>query len=254
MASQEEIWLSNYLTTRESNPNQPVEPAFQHLLQKPVPAYTPTLDFSQPNITYHIYNSTEGAFPAGFMCYFKAKSATEDRQTMYVLQALKRHRYQINLATLHRATEFTTPCVQVGIDPVTPVYNNSLATMLKGRNLRMAGMSKRLIHERQDRQGERDWGSRRFEWAGREFVWQTSKNPYHFDTLHEVARSWPKPGSKTGKRDQQLVGKPLVWGEMKTGIKKIGMIHMVGGLDQAFIEHVLAAQLARLVILYHGHD
>lgn len=249
----EEIWLSNYLNTKEQNPTQPVEPGFQHLLQNPVPAYTPTLDLSLPKVTYHIYNSIENAFPAGRMCYFKAKSATDDRQTLYVLQALKRFRYQINVATLHRATEFTSPCVQVAIDAVQP-DRSSLVAAMKGRGFRMAGMSRRLIHECQDRERERDWGFRRFHWAGREFVWETSKNPYHFDRLYEVAKSWPKPGSKTGKRDQQLVGKPLVWGEMKTGIKKIGMIHMVGGLDQAFIEHVLASQLARLAILYHGHD
>lgn len=187
------------------------------------------------------------------MCYFKAKSETEDRQTLYVLQALKRFRYQINVATLHRATEFTSPCVQVLVDSVRP-DRSSLVSAMKGRGFRIADMSKRLIYERQDRTGERDWGSRRFQWAGREFVWETSKNPYHFDTLYEVTKSWPKPGSKTGKRDQQLVGKPLVWGEMKTGLKKIGMIHVVGGLDQAFTEHVLASQLARLAVLYHGHD
>lgn len=37
-------------------------------------------------------------------------------------------------------------------------------------------------------------------------------------------------------------------------LKKIGMIHMISGLDQAFTGHAIAFQLARLAVLYQGHD
>lgn len=156
------------------------------------------------------------------------------------------------LVTLHRATEFTTPCVQVQIEPVRPEQSTSYA-LLKGRSLTLYGPSAQPIVEKQDRR-EKPWGFRRFMFAGREFVWETSKNPYAPDTLYEVEKSWPKPGSKTGKREHKVVGRKLVWGELKTGLKKCGIIHMVGGLDQVFVEYILASQLARLAVICHGHD
>lgn len=219
-----------------------------------MPAYTPTLDTSLPTVTYHIYSSGEAVFPTGHIFYFKVKSAAdkEGGQTLWVLQAAKRRRYQIGLATLHRSTDFTTPCVQVQIDPVKPERHSSIA-ILKGRSQTLFCASPRPILERQDRV-ERDWGYRRFHFAGREFVWETQKNPFTPDTLFEVERSWPKAGSKTGKREHKVVGGRLVWGELRTGFKKTGLIHMVGGLDQAFVEYVLASQLARLAVISYGHD
>lgn len=170
-----------------------------------------------------------------------------------MLQARKHHRYQIPLATLHRATEFTTPCVQVKIEPVKPEKSTSYA-LLKGRSLELYGPSPRPILEKQDRV-ERVWGFRRFLFAGREFVWETVKgDPFCPDTLYEVEKSWPKAGSKTGKREHKVVGRKLVWGEKKSGLKKSAVIHMVGGLDQVFVEYILASQLAKLAVVYYGHD
>lgn len=203
-------------------------------------------------MAYHIYSSGEAVFPTGHIFYFKAKTATADRQTLYVLQAPKKHRYQIPLVTLHRATEFTMPCVQVKIEAVKPEQHASYA-LLKGRSLTLYGSSSRPVFEKQDRV-ERQWGFRRFHFAGREFVWETQKNPYCPDTLYEVERSWPKAGSKTGKREHKAVGRRLVWGELKVGLKKTGIIHMVGGLDQVFVEYILASQLARLAVISYGHD
>lgn len=37
-------------------------------------------------------------------------------------------------------------------------------------------------------------------------------------------------------------------------IKKTCVIHMVGGLDQFFQEYLLASQLTRWAILWHGHN
>ncbi|SPO03273.1 uncharacterized protein DNG_05955 [Cephalotrichum gorgonifer] len=253
----EEVWLSDYTANKAANPTAaPVADTttFQHLLQTPVPPYTPTLDPSLPDVTYHIYSSGEGVWPVGHIFYFKAKSMNESRETLYVLQAPKRRRYQIPLATLHRSTEFTSPCVQVQIEPVKPESQNSLnLAMMKGRSFTLYGASKRPIVEKSDRV-ERKWGNRRFHFAGREFVWETAHNPAYPDTLYEVEKSWPKPGSKTGKREHKRLGRRLVWGDLKTGLKKVGMIHMVGGLDQVFVEYVLASQLARLAVIIHGHD
>lgn len=205
-------------------------------------------------MTYHIYSSGEAVFPTGHIFYFKAKSAADKDggQTLYVLQAPKRRRYQLGIVTLHRSTNFTAPCVHVQIEPVRPERHSSIA-ILKGRSQKLYGHSLRPVIEKQDRV-ERDWGNRRFHFAGREFVWETQKNPFTPDTLFEVERSWPKAGSKTGKREHKVVGRRLVWGELRTGMKKTGLIHMVGGLDQVFVEYVLASQLARLAVISYGHD
>lgn len=58
---------------------------------------------------------------------------------------------------------------------------------------------------------------------------------------------WPKHGSKTGKMEDETVGSKLCWGEKGGGNGATHSIYMVGGLDLQFREHLLAAQLARLV-------
>jgi hypothetical protein len=229
----------------------------QHLLLNPVPLYTPTLDASLANETYPIYMSVEPTFLQGNIYYLKIKTPTEDHQTLYVLQARKRPRYQIGLATLHRATEFTSPCVQVAITGVRPSSIDKHITAVKGRPMAFYTMSSRVINEDPDRLERRGWGNRRFTYAGRQFVWETEGgNEARPQTLHEVERTWPKPGSKTGKKEHKTVGRKLCWGETPSGLslKKLGIIHMVGGLDQVFKEYLLASQLARLAVVYFGHD
>jgi len=227
----------------------------QHLLQDPVPLYTPTLDATLPDETYHVYGSGEATFLQGNIYYLKVKSPTEDRQTLYVLQAQKRPHYQIGLATLHRATEFTSPCVQVAITGVRPSSLDRHLTAAKGRPMALYTASSRVINEDPDRLERRGWGNRRFRYAGRQFVWETEeKNEARPQTLHEVERTWPKPGSKTGKKEHKTVGRKLCWGETRPGLKKVGIIHMVGGLDQMFKEYLFASQLARIAVVYFGHD
>lgn len=200
-----------------------------------------------------MYHSGESLFPAGHIFYIKAKSDTPDRQTLYVLRAPKRHRYQIPLVTLHRSTEFVTPCMQVQIEAVRPNNGRGLdMAFTRGRSFVVHGASKTPIVEKGDRV-ERLWGNRRFRFAGREFVWVTPEHPFDADTLYEVEKSWPKPGSKTGKREHKAVGRKLVWAEGKQSMKKIGLICMVGGLDQAFVEYILASQMAKMAVLHHGH-
>lgn len=81
-----------------------------------------------------------------------------------------------------------------------------------------------------------------------------NKNEFQFQELHEVSKVWPKPGSRTGKKDHQTLGRKLCWGDHTLGLKKVGVIQMVGGLDQMFREYLLASQLSRLAVVMHGHD
>jgi hypothetical protein len=225
----------------------------QHLLQVPVPYYTPTLDPDLPAISYHIYISKESMIVGGHVYYLKAKSATDDRQTLYVLQAHKPSRYQMSTATLHRSAEFTNPCVRVAITGVKP-STDRVGSRLKGRPMQFRTPSPRVIVEKPDRLERQGWGPRRFSYGGRQFVWETEdKNEWHPQTLYEVEKTWPKQGSTTGKMEHKALERKLVWGENKGGMKKVAVINMVGGMDQVFREYLLASQLTRLAVVMHGH-
>jgi hypothetical protein len=217
----------------------------QHLLQIPVPFYTATLDPNLPVLSYHIYVGRE-LTDDGQRCYFKVKSATNDRQTLYVLQAETHHRHIIPTMTLHRSAEFTDTCV--GVTTTAAALSSD-----RGRPIQFHTLSPRIIREELDRPGQGGWSPRRFTYGGRQFVWETeNRNERQPQTLYEVERTWPKPGSKTGKKMHKLVGRKLVWGEDKSGLKKVAVIHMVGGIDQVFREYLLASQLARLAIIMYG--
>jgi hypothetical protein len=246
--------LAKYQIDKASNPGLAPEPEMRHLLQTPVPPYTPTLDPNLPVLSYHIYVSREPWTIGGHLYYYKVKSATDDRQTLYVLQAHKRYLHQISTTTLHRSAEFTNVCVQATITGVRP-RSNHIALRLKGRPMQFYTPSSRVIREEPDRLEKTGWGPRRFTYGGRQFVWETEdKNEWRPQALYEVERTWPKPGSKSGRKEHKVVGKKLVWGEHRGGLKKVAVIHMVGGIDQVFREYLLASQLTRLAIITHGHD
>lgn len=104
----------------------------------------------------------------------------------------------------------------------------------------------------------KDWSPRRFEYGGRNFVWKSAAAEgkkeggmfgsfgIAWETLYETKRVWAKSGSRTGKMEDELVGPRLCWGEKKGGNGADHSIHMVGGLDLYFKEHLLAVQLSRL--------
>jgi hypothetical protein len=231
----------------------------QHLLQNPVPFYTPTLDPRLPPYSFHVYVGADPAFTQQII-YFKAKSAGDDkipgseRQTLYVLQARKRPRYQIPLTTFHRSSEFTTPCIQVAVTGVKMGYSK-YDTMLKGRPMQFYTSTPRVIREEPDRLDKKGWGPRRFTYGGRQFAWVTESNDEGMpQSLYEIESVWPKPGSKTGKKEHKVVGRKLAWGENKMALKKLCVLHIAGGTDQLFREYILASQLTRLAIMFHGHD
>jgi hypothetical protein len=116
--------------------------------------------------------------------------------------------------------------------------------------------SPRVINETPDRSRKTEWTNRRFEYAGRRFVWVDNEKRANTapQTLWEVAKVWDRPGSKTGKKEHETVGRRVCWGESVTGLKKMAVIHMVGGLDQTFREYILASQLTKMAIVIFGHD
>lgn len=95
----------------------------------------------------------------------------------------------------------------------------------------------------------KNWSPRRFTYGGRKFVWKSEKESslikrMEWETLHEYAKVTPLEGSKTGKMDDDA-GEKLVWGEKGGGRGVEATMYFKGGMDQKFVEHCLASQLAK---------
>lgn len=159
-----------------------------------VPFFTSTLDPSVPDVTYHIYIKRDPAGGRAELHYYKAKSDAKigpgegERQTLYVLKASKEKRFQIPSTTLHRASEFTTPCVQVLIAGVRlRFFSGGHDLMQTGRAMQFHNGSGSVIREEPDRRDRKGWGPRRFRYGGRQFVWVTEGgNEGVPQTLYEV--------------------------------------------------------------------
>jgi hypothetical protein len=94
---------------RRIRPPTRLDPRPPFISQTPVQSYTATLDPNLPPTTYHVYTSSKLApLEVGRWFYLKAKD-TLDSQTLYVLQELKRSRYQIPSMAFHRSAEFASP-------------------------------------------------------------------------------------------------------------------------------------------------
>jgi len=136
----------------------------------------------------------------------KVAASEDDRQTLYVLKAVKENHYQIPLTTFHRAAEFTTPCITVRVTPIRP-SPDKFGSKFKGRSLHFYSALSRCIQEEPDRLERQDWCPRRFSYGGRQFVWDKDpESKLRSSALFEVEKVWPKAGSKTGKKEHRYVG------------------------------------------------
>lgn len=252
LAVKDELLLSNYETQRQGNPQAQPNPAIEHLLGQPVPPFITNLDPKTPPTSYHIYYSFDTVGYGKHMFYYKAKSPQEPRQTLYVLRAFKRHRYQIPETFLHRSTEFSRPCARV---IVTPVSTPGTKAILVGRPLQVFNLTGRPILDQPDRLNKPTWGLRRFTYGGRQFVWMEAEGiaPRPLE-LYEVDKVWPKPGSKTGKKEHSIVGHRISWGESKWAMSKAAIIYIAGGVDQLFREYILAVQMTVIMVKHRGHQ
>jgi hypothetical protein len=136
--------------------------------------YTPTLYKTQSDIQFHVYVSCEHVFTSGLWYCFKVKDASE-RQTLHILQGLKRLRYQITSTSLSRTTEFISPCVQTLV-PVTLVKSTGRNSDYEiGRQLTHITSSPFPVVDKPDRTKHIKWEPRRMSWGGRNFVWKQGK-------------------------------------------------------------------------------
>ena len=215
-----------------------------------IPYYTEGLDKKQPSTAFHVYVSTEMVLTTGRWYYFKIKDAAE-RQTLYVLQCLKRPRYQVAQTQLSRATEFTSPCVRTMVTPIASTGSSLDGSV--GRQLTHLTSAPLPVVDKPDRTKHVAWEPRRFTWGGRHFVWK--KKAMLETELYEVKREWPQPGSKTGKMLDECF-EPLVHAQSKFGIKKASVVTFKYGTgnDFFFRELVLASLLTSQFVMAFGHN
>lgn len=216
-----------------------------------IPFFTPTLPSTAEPVTYRISTSSELVALGKRSHWIFVKDST-NTHVLYALQAVWSDDAPIVEAILRRAGEFLP---QVGAVAVRLRKTRGGSFRLVTSTIPDIG----TIVEIPDGEARRkDWSPRRFQYGGRNFVWKSGRadgkradggvfRSFAWETLYETKRVWPKSGSKTGKMEDETVGPRLCWGEKGRENGALSSIHMVGGLDMQFREHLLAAQLARLV-------
>ncbi|CRL25991.1 unnamed protein product [Penicillium camemberti] len=215
------------------------------------PFFSLTLSPDAPTVTYRITHSSELVNLGMRSYWFFVKDAT-NTHVLYALQFVWSNEAPIVETVLRRAGEFLP---QIGATSVRLQKTKGGTFRMMTRTIPDMG----AITEIPDGEMQRkDWSPRRFEYGGRNFVWKSAAAEgkkeggmfgsfgIAWETLYETKRVWAKSGSRTGKMEDEIVGSRLCWGEKKGGNGADHSIHMVGGLDLYFREHLLAVQLSRL--------
>ncbi|THY17566.1 hypothetical protein D6C98_03972 [Aureobasidium pullulans] len=213
------------------------------LFPENVPKFASTLNPSLPPTAYRISHDSELLMLGQRSHWMFVKDST-DTNTLYAMQAIWMDDAPITEAVLRRAGEFlpAAGAVTVTINRVP----GGGAYWLKLQNPRVG-----MCLELPDRASKsKNWSPRRFSYGHRKFVWKDTSDgkmfsKFQWDTLYETSREWPKQGSKTGKKEDEVVGERLCWGVNHGGTHANHTIYIAGGVDQHFREHMLASQLAR---------
>ncbi|KAH8587010.1 hypothetical protein B0O99DRAFT_39543 [Bisporella sp. PMI_857] len=96
------------------------------------------------------------------------------------------------------------------------------------------------------------WGPCRFTYGGRVFVRKPLQEgkPQSGDSVHEYTKTWPKPGSRTGKLDDDSSNISLF--NIKYSIWSTQSASGAVGLDPLFKEYLFAVQLMKATTDQHG--
>ncbi|CZT23233.1 uncharacterized protein RCC_08944 [Ramularia collo-cygni] len=245
-----------YQEAYTADPNAQIPADAIHLFTKPIPPYSPTVPLTPPSVFEIHYSSEMNGLNGGNFFYVKAKDPTT-HQTFYVLKLLKQRGMQMTEARLYRAAGFTSNGASlVTISQIDTRQLGGCSPSSIGRNLTLDN-SFGAVEEKMDRQMKPHWNPRRFTYGGRNFVWKRREGSLAGvgpQDLYETTRVWPDPSSKTGKFLDDVLPDCYSWGEMKARITKLCIINIRGGIDQAFMEYILASQLTKLIVELHGHD
>ena len=156
----------------------------------------------------------------------------------------------VNEAFVFRAADYPNPAftlVPYIMKPSSIVGEGiPIATLVHG----IAGVDQPIL-EIPDRLGKR-WGPCRFTYGGRTFVRKPLQEgkPQSGDSVHEYTKTWPKPGSKTGKLQDDSSNKSLF--NIKYSIRSTQSASGAVGLDPLFKEYLFAVQLMKVTTDRHG--
>lgn len=220
-------------------------PAFNELVfdNQQCPYLTPMLPKDVPDIVFHVYEQL--ILRRHHLFYYQHVKDVTKTQTLYTMCCLKPRGRGINGLTLSRATEYHTVCNKVYLEQIT---NN--VTAITGTLLTITTAAGTTRDDRPDR--KKQWAPHRFTYGNRRFVWKDkSKKLKGMESLYEVRSESLVHGSKTGKVQDETFESPIAWIQYKIASEKIGVVGMVGGLDQLFQEFILASALSKRVIGLH---
>jgi hypothetical protein len=223
-----------------------------------MPLYTKSLPANLPLEIYTIEQSNQ--FKQAYERWFIFTVRDALKNIIYIYETRYQHRMQINQGHLYRASEYPEYCVDVIIAPINAYagWNMVAKSGQRGRPIGLTSviLGTHQVVENPDRKERLPWGPRRFLYGGRQFVWR-QENKYattQCEDLYEFSKTWPQPGSKTGKNaDDSSPQTKIAWGGrfVADGLfsRPRFPLTFVGGLDQAFKEHCIASQCTRMAVI-----
>lgn len=224
-----------------------------------LPCYTTSLPPGLPTETYVIQQTTKWAKAFNRWVMYTVRDASE-AHTLYIGEACMAYKRQIPLVTFYRAGDYPTPAFAVVPAPVRPKQASyEIGSGFKGRTMTIrCDALPREVVETPDRAERQPWGPRRLVYGGRRFVWKVGDKSEDLrpESLHEYTATKPKPGSRTGKKDDDALETRLFWSDKMPFVQLHAKwtVHCVGGLDPLFKEMMFASQIAKLVCMYTALD
>jgi hypothetical protein len=231
---------------------QQVEHRGARIYDSKLPPFTSTLKNNLPVETYNIH--IEPRIKEAFAGWFIVKTYDASNQhQLYILEGHTPPNKQFGYLDFYRAAEYNVLCIRITPAQVKPRDFMEGASGYKGRTMTMKHENLlRNVVETPDHIERVPWGPRCFTYGGRRFVWKAASKSDDFkpETLYEYTKTWPKPGTRTGKKDDDAMDKPLFWESKR--VNKGWVVSCVGGLDEAFKEFLFASQMAKLACMGRG--
>ncbi|RVD87037.1 uncharacterized protein DFL_005286 [Arthrobotrys flagrans] len=247
----EESLLAEYLVEKDENPDLAVPNQIKHLFDSTtLSPYALSLD---SNLTSKQYKIAVDMDSTNYSYWPNAHPIDQPDQTCYRLRVNRWGKTQFENIAFYRATEFIIPCIDINITSVASTGDRKLSSM-KSRSIEYtASNSSRAIVEHPNSLEKRTWGSQKFMYAGRSFVWITPEGKWdvQLPMLYEVENGM---GDNTRKGGSKVVGNKLCWGGLKPGKDASATVTIVGGVDQLFEKLLFASQMTKMAIFLFGHD
>lgn len=205
-----------------------------------------------PAINYRTEFSSKFKLGLGFEMVTVTISDVDTGSVLLILEArtlATKYPLYVNEAFVFRAADYPNPAftlIPAISKPSYPFDGIPIATLIHD----VPGIDQPIL-ETPDRLKKR-WGPCRFTYGGRTFVRKPLQEgkPQSGDSVHEYTKSWPKPGSKTGKLDDDSSKTSLF--NIKYSIRSTQSASGAVGLDPLFKEYLFAVQLMKATTDRHG--